>query len=115
MWSLLYCGAGSANGARVSGSPGGPGSSWVLVPLLRRKSRTAVIVDWAQQMRESDRPTDTPALHCTAPHPGTGHRVNLKGIDSLHSCYIRRGTSLSRSTDSLAPRPLEAAISHPFL
>lgn len=58
-----YCSAGSANGLGFLAVLGGP----CLVPLLRRKSRTATIVDWAPQMRESDRPTDTPALHRTAP------------------------------------------------
>ena len=68
-----------------------------LVPLLRRKSRTATIVDWAPQMRESDR------LHCTAPHPGTGPKTNLKRIDSLHSCYIRRGPLPAAPPTSLDP------------
>lgn len=58
VWSLV-----------VQAQPTGQGlwRSWqflVLVPLLRRKSRTAIIVDWAPQMRESDRPTDN---SCTAP------------------------------------------------
>lgn len=106
----------------VQAEPTGPGSLAVLAvlavlgswfPSLRRKSRTAIIVDWAQQMRESDRPTDTPALHRTAPHPGTGHRANLKGLDILHSCYIRRGTSLSRSADSLVP--IVGSFHHPSL
>lgn len=45
------------------------------------------------------------------------HRTHLKGIDSLHSCYIRRGTSLSRSTDSLDTTVVGSYSSptHPFL
>lgn len=105
VWSL-WCG--HSQRAGISRCAGTPGRSWVLVPLLRRRSRTAIIVDWAPQMRESDRPTDRHSCNCTAPHrtqpsPGTGPRTNLKGIGSLHSCYIRRRTSLSRSTDPPVP------------
>ncbi|KAL2292170.1 hypothetical protein FJTKL_10812 [Diaporthe vaccinii] len=65
-------------------------------------------------MRESDRPTDTPALHCTAPHPGTGHRANLKGLDSLHSSPPPLGCATQstpfEATSQLLPRTWTAFL-----
>ena len=97
-----HSGAGSANG---------PGSLAVLADLAGRSWA------WFPSFVASPAPQQL----------WTGHRKcanligrqtllhrNLKGIGSLHSCYIRRAP-LSAAPPTLSTRPLEAVISHPFL
>lgn len=99
VWSLL-CGL-----SQRAGVSAGPGRCLGLVPLLGRKSRTATIVGWAPQMRESDRPTDT-LLHCTAPYPrnrAQDHSERQRHFYSTVHVILEGSLVSSRSTDFLDP------------